>query len=649
VCGIVGCLKRGAPVDKSTILSMRDSLAHRGPDDAGLWSSPSGDVALGSRRLAIQDLSPRGHQPMQDPPGRFTIVFNGEIYNWLELRKELESFHTFRSGTDTEVLLAAYARWGSNLLSRLNGMFAFAIWDEKQQKLFAARDRFGEKPFYYYHRPGLFLFGSEIKAILASGLVDCEPNLKAVYRFLAYRETDAGENTLYRGILSLPPAHSLVYSPMQGSCKTHEYWDLDPMEEIRYPDEPEYGERLLELLRDSVKLRLRSDVPVGSCLSGGMDSSTIVSLAAAQRQGDRQYTFSARFEDPTLDEGEYIRAVIEKFTTPNQTVYPDPYRMVEELNTFTWYQEHPFTAASFYSQWCVMRLAKEHGVTVLLDGQGGDELLGGYSQSAAPYYKDLFTDFHWSSLVRTVNTQFQQGGLRSLANILVPHLPLSARRMAGSFVEPLPLNKDFTRATFAPPTRIRCAFTSALNNELYQQLRCSMLPKLLRFADRSSMAFSREVRLPFLDHRVVEFLFAIPREQKINGNTTKYVLRKAMRGTLPHKVLDRTDKKGFETPQSAWLTGPLRPWAEGVLYSQAFSQRAWVDRRLVREIWRRFLAHPTRFHSQLLRLLSLEVWAQQFLKPPSAFVPVAEQVEFNGAALSANKTFVEARKPLASG
>lgn len=650
MCGIVGCLKQGFPLDEGVILSMRDSLEHRGPDDAGLWSSASGEVILGSRRLAIQDLSPRGHQPMQDPTGRFTIVFNGEIYNWLELRKELEGFYEFQSGTDTEVLVAAYARWGSNLLSRLNGMFAFAIWDEKQQRLFAARDRLGEKPFYYYQRPGLFLFGSEIKAILASGLVHPEPNLKAVYRFVAYRESDTGEGTLYKDILSLPPAHSLFYLPAQGTCKTHEYWDLDPLEEIHYRDERSYADRLRELLIDGVKLRLRSDVPVGSCLSGGMDSSTIVSLAAAQRQGDRQYTFSARFDDPTLDEGVYIRAVTEKLSTPNQTVYPDPFRMVDEINSFTWYQEHPITATSFYSQWCVMRLAKQHGVTVLLDGQGGDELLGGYSQSALPYYQDLFKELRWATLARTLKIQFRQGGLRSYANALSPHLPAPVQRLADFFLEPLPFTRDFARSAFALPTRIRCAFNSALNNELYQQLRCSMLPKLLRFADRSSMAFSREVRLPFLDHRVVEFLFAIPQDQKIRGNMTKYVLRKAMRGTIPEKVLQRTDKKGFETPQSAWLIGPLRPWAEGILHSPAFARRGWVDPHLAHDAWRRFLAHPTRFHSQLLRLLSLEVWAQQFLKPASAFVRVPKAEPLRSAALTADKlSFVEARKPLASG
>jgi asparagine synthase (glutamine-hydrolysing) len=595
---------------------MRDTLEHRGPDDAGLWTSRSGAVLIGSRRLAIQDLSPRGHQPMQDSTGRFTIVFNGEIYNWLELRRELESFHNFRSGSDTEVLLASYVRWGADMLPRLNGMFAFAIWDEREQKLFAARDRFGERPFYYHYRPGLFLFASEMKALLASRLVPYEPNLQAIYRFLAYRETDVGEETLFKGIQSLPPSHSLSYSFAQETCKTQQYWDLRPGPEIRYADECAYAEHLLVLLRDSVKLRLRADVPVGSCLSGGIDSSAVLSLAAEQRQGDRPFTFSARFQDRSVDEGQYIRAVTEKLSTPNFTVYPDPYHMIEELNTFTWHQEHPFASASLYSQWCVMRLAKEHGVTVLLDGQGGDELLAGYLQSAGAYCNDLFSNFRWASLARTLKTQAQQKGFRGVANIVVSQLPEFARQMATSFVEPLPLNRDFAATAKTPPTRVFSSFRNSLNNELYQQLRYSMLPKLLRYADRSSMAFSREVRLPLLDHRLVEYLFALPADQTIRGTQTKYVLRRAMRGTVPDKILDRTDKKGFETPQSAWLRGPLRPWAENLLHSQSFAQRGWIDAPLARDIWRRFLAQPHRFNSQLIRWLSLETWAQQFLKPP---------------------------------
>lgn len=642
MCGITGSFRREGPLEQNISLAMRDSLAHRGPDDAGLWSSPSTGITLGSRRLAIFDLSPRGHQPMQDATRTLTIVFNGEIYNWVELRKELRRFYPFRSHTDTEVLLAAYTRWGPGFLHRLNGMFAFALWDETEQRLLMARDRFGEKPLYYVHRPGLLLFASEIKAILASGLVSPEPHLQSIYRFLAYRETDAAEETLFRDIVALPAAHALYYSAQQDSCKLLKYWDLDPAAEIPPSVDRVYAERLLELMRSSVNLRMRSDVPVGSCLSGGLDSSSLVGLSASHPGASRPSTFSARFDDPSIDEGDYIRSVTDLFSTPNYTVFPDPRRMMEELSTFAWHQEHPFAGPSIYAQWCVMRLANEQGVTVLLDGQGGDETLAGYLLSSGANYKDLFSNLRWCTLARNAFDEIRQHGLRGLAKILLPQLPVTLRNIAYSFSEPLSLTADFASVAFAPPTHLKSGFSSTLHDELYQQLRCSMLPKLLRFADRSSMAFSREVRLPFLDHRVVEFLFAIPESQKICGTTTKFILRNAMRGRIPNKVVDRKDKKGFETPQAAWLRGPLRFWAESVLHSRQFRERGWIDDRAALKTWGDFLARPSKNHSLLFRWLSLEVWAELFLRPAASFAHgVAPKLNGNPALIATNPVLVQ--------
>jgi asparagine synthase (glutamine-hydrolysing) len=621
MCGIIGSVRGGSCLPVNTSIRMRDSLAHRGPDDAGLWVSPRDGVTLGSRRLAILDLSPHGHQPMQDPTKTLTIAFNGEIYNYRELRKDLERTYSFQSNSDTEVLLAAYANWGPDFLHQLNGMFAFAIWDSKKQCLFAARDRFGEKPFYYVHRPSTFLFGSEIKALLASGLLAPEPNLAAIYRFLAYRETDAADETFFKEIYALAPGYGLLYSPSRDAFKVWRYWDLDPAAEIRYSNDRSYSEHFHALLQHSVALRLRSDVPVGSCLSGGLDSSSIVSLVARQLAGKQQATFSARFNDPAIDEGEYIQSVSAKFSTSNYATFPDPRRMIEELSTFIWHQEHPFVGPSIYAQWCVMRLAKEAGVTVLLDGQGADENLAGYLATQGSHYRDLFNEFRWITLLQCAGTQFKRGGFRGLAGTLVP---------SGAWLSSLSANRpclvpEFSRMAFAPPTRSPAKFKSALHNELYQQLRCSMLPKLLRFADRSSMAFSREVRLPFLDHHVVEYLFAIPEEQKVRGTTTKFVLRQAMRGGLPDKVLNRTDKKGFETPQAAWLHGPLRPWADSILHSSAFRERGWIDQPAALRAWRRFLAQPNARHTLLFRWLSLEAWARMYLKPSTALDTVSQK------------------------
>lgn len=576
-------------------------------------------MTLGSRRLAILDLSPRGHMPMQDASGTLTVVFNGEIYNFLELRRELQKVYPFRSQTDTEVLLAAYSTWGPDFLHLLDGMFAFAIWDSRKHCLFAARDRFGEKPFYYFRHPSVFLFASEIKALLASGMVRPEPNLSSIYRFLAYRETDATEESFFKDILALAPAHALLYSPRQDSVKSWQYWDLDPAAEIRHADDRAYAEHLLELLRQSVRIRLRSDVPVGSCLSGGVDSSSIVSLVAAQRRGNRQSTFSARFDDPQVDEGQYIQPVANRFSATNYSIYPDPLRLLEEVDAFAWHQEHPFVGPSIYAQWCVMRLAWECGTTVLLDGQGADETLAGYLGSKGFHFRDLFRQLRWITLFKSMKNQAKHGGLQSILAMMVPQMPFPTGQFASFQPESLALAAEFSKLACIPPTRVRAKFKSALHNELYQQLRCSMLPKLLRFADRSSMAFSREVRLPYLDHRIVEYLFAIPEAQKIRGSMTKFVLRNALRGRLPDKVLNRTDKKGFETPQAAWLSGPLRPWAEDLLWSNSFRERGWIDQKAALEVWRRFLSRPNRNQALLFRWLSLEVWARVFLKPSAAF------------------------------
>jgi len=618
VCGIIGSVRYGSCLDETASLRMRDSLVHRGPDDAGLWTSPADGVTLGSRRLAILDLSPRGHQPMQDPSGNLTIVLNGEIYNCVELRSELQQHYAFRSQTDTEVLLAAYLVWGTDCLPRLNGMFGFAIWDNRKRCLFAARDRFGEKPFYYFHQPSLLLFASEMKAILASGIVKAEPHLSAIYRFLVHRETDTSDGTFFKNIRALPAAHALLYSPGDDALKTWEYWDLDPAAEIRCTQNDAYAEHLRGLLQESVKIRLRADVPVGSCLSGGLDSSSLVSLIAEQRRGDRQSTFSARFEDPQIDEGRYIQPVAEKCAATNYSTYPDPLRMLEDMHRFAWHQEHPFVGPSIYAQWCVMRLASECGTTVLLDGQGADEILGGYRVSQGFHLRDLFVQMRWITLLSSVRGQVKHGGPKSLPTMLAPQLAPFVG-LPKPEIQALP--PDFTKHAFAPPAQSPAKFKSALHNELYKQLRCSMLPKLLRFADRSSMAFSREVRLPYLDHRVVEYLFAIPETQKIHGATTKFVLRNALRGRLPDQVANRMDKKGFEAPESAWLRGPLRQWAEGILQSSSFRERGWVDQQTALRVWRRFLAEPGRNLSVLFRWLSLEMWAQTFLRATPAFTP----------------------------
>lgn len=616
MCGIVGYVGQSQMLKKDAFMQMRDVLAHRGPDDAGFWQSLDGSVKLGNRRLAILDLSPAGHQPMVDEASQLVITHNGEIYNYVELRAELERCgHRFRSNSDTEVLLASYKEWGPDCLRHLNGMFAFAIWDERRQELFAARDRFGEKPFYYHsdsqHR--FFLFASEIKALLASGLISPKPNYRAIYRYLAHHEIDTDAETVFEGIWALPPAHALKYSRAQGTLRIWRYWDLDPEAEIRLPNDEAYAERFLELLTDAVRIRLRSDVPVGSSLSGGLDSSTIVCLIAKQLKNNNQKTFSARFHDPRYDEGKYIQKVIERTHIEGHIVYPDPARLPEEIEVLTWHQEQSFFSTSIYAQWNVMRLAKEQGVTVLLDGQGGDETLGGYHIYFGPYFRELLLNLHWGVLAKDFYGYIREHGTRSLSVIFFHFLPETLRHPFRKRVRPLAIAPEFERAWGDRKTSTPYRFKHALHQALYETLTRTMLPALLRYADRNSMAFSREVRLPFLDHRLVEFLFAIPADQKIRGRITKVILRNAINGIVPDEIRLRKDKLGFAPPEPLWLRGPLRPWIDEILHSPSFRQRGWLDPQAVDRVWQGFLAGRDAWHSLVWRWVSLEVWARVFL------------------------------------
>jgi asparagine synthase (glutamine-hydrolysing) len=431
---------------------------------------------------------------------------------------------------------------------------------------------------------------------------------------LAYHEIDAGSETVFEGVSALPPAYALKYSRAQGTLRVWRYWDLNPEVEIRLSSDASYAERFLQLLTDAVHIRLRADVPVGSSLSGGLDSSTIVCLIAKELRGSTQETFSARFHDPRYDEGKYIQKVIEWANVEGHIVYPDPARLPEEIETLTWHQEQPFFSTSIYAQWCVMRLAKEQGVTVLLDGQGGDETLAGYHLYFGPYFRDLFLRLRWTALMKVLHKYVREHGLAYLPIIAFTFLPQSLRHPIRKHIRLLAIAPELEGAgqsdarLFLPHN-----FKSALQAALYETLTCTVLPALLRYADRNSMAFSREVRLPFLDHRLVEFLFAIPNDQKLRGTTTKFVLRNAIQGLVPEGIRLRRDKLGFEPPEVGWMRGPLRTWIDEILHSSRFCQRGWLDPKVVECVWRGFLTGRDKLHSLIWRWISLEIWARVFL------------------------------------
>jgi len=589
---------------------MSERIAHRGPDGSRIVVRDH-RVGLAHRRLAIIDLSDAAAQPMRSPSGA-EIVYNGEIYNYIELRTELKALGVnFQTESDTEVLLAAYDEWGTACLEHLNGMFAFALYDPRRRMLFAARDRFGEKPFYYHRTPdGRFVFASEIKALLAHPNVPCRPQMRSIFRFLRYKETDRDPETFFEEIWALPPAHFLTLSVDDGRVELHRYWALADTP-IDLSPRAELVERYRDLLADSIRIRLRSDVPIGSSLSGGLDSSAIVGYIARACGVEHQHTFSARFPGHALDEGRYIGDVVAFTRAEGYEVVAVP--DAAALARTAWHQEQPFLSLSIFAQWSVMRLAREAGVKVLLDGQGADETLGGYHFYLGAHYRELFRRGRWVRLAREVSAYADQNGLRRLGALSYYALPVEVARQAKRFVPARGVAREFAAVHGGMQEALPRIYRDELRQALYASATSTMLPSLLRYADRNSMAFSREVRLPYLDHRLAEFAFRLPSEMRLHGATTKLILRDAMREYLPGSVRARLDKIGYAPPQRAWLLGPLCDFVGDLLDDRRTADRPWTDAMQVRGAWAAFLGGDPRPESEVLRAVSLELWSRQYL------------------------------------
>ncbi len=566
MCGLAGVLAFNSQVSPSgeLIQKMTDSIRHRGPDDAGLYLN--GPIGLGHRRLAIIDLSPAGHQPMPGPDGSTWLIFNGEIYNYLEIRTELEARgHHFTSHSDTEVILHAYQEYGPQCVSHFNGMFAFALWDEVKHQLFLARDRFGIKPLYYYRNANRLLFASEIKAILAVLETNPSPNQQLIYDFLTLGILDHTDETFFTGIHKLPPAHTMLVET-NNQIRLERYWDFEVNHEVATFPEPQVAdlsERFFELFTEAVRSHLISDVAVGSCLSGGLDSSTVVSIISqlikeskAASVGSRQQTFSACYHHSPVDEQPHIDRVVQWSGALAHKVFPQPTDFRAELPQLICHQEEPFASTSIYAQWTVMRLARENGVTVLLDGQGADEQLLGYRKfylfyglnllrQGQPLYglSELLKHFGSWDVLKTLQLQ---RGLRYLQG-----------KQFGSVAVAQSLLEPSLAAQFAG-TGLNLGLSDNLGERIKSDMTRFSLPVLLRYEDKNSMAFSREARVPFLDHRLVEFVAALPLNLKLRDGWTKYCLRRGAQGKVPPEILKRKDKLGFATPEDDWFRQALK-------------------------------------------------------------------------------------------
>lgn len=614
MCGIAGFVYEGVRREAamSVVRRMVALQRHRGPDGEGFYDTTG--ASLGHCRLAIIDLTDAGHQPMSDSDGRYWITFNGEIYNYLELAEELRSFgYQFRGQSDTEVLLIAYCHWGKACLERLRGMFAFAIWDQKERSLFAARDRLGIKPFHYWVDGNRQLaFASELKALLEF-LPDRMANATLARQFLAWNLLDhESSETMVSGIMRLPPGHALVWQQGEG-LTIWRYWELHVNDELHVS--PEREGRLIrefrQLFEETVSLHLRSDVPVGTCLSGGLDSSTIVCVVnlELQRRGLRekpsQHTFSACFQDPRLDERAYIEAVVDATGCQSHYVFPGGEGFAKDLERWVWHQEEPVGGSGVYAQYCVARLARENGIKVLLDGQGADEQLAGYRKFILVYLRQLLGARSYMKAVREAVAFFCR------PEILRTSRFVDARRyLYGSLPESAVL---WPEGSF-PERPGELGVGASLGSRIEADLTRFSLPPLLRFEDRNMMAFGIESRVPFVDHILVEWVAKLPASLRLSGGWTKLILREAFRGVLPERIRTRRSKLGFSTPEPAWLAGPLSTWFRDTLSAPRYLG-AVIDVRELKTILRRYYSGDRSLpvENLLFRLTMYESWARQFL------------------------------------
>ena len=599
MCGLTGIVDYDQRPERALVERRLHELAHRGPDGSGVFADEN--ACLGHLRLAILDLSDAGLQPMQDR--ELQLLHNGEIYNYVELREELQGRgHRFSTGTDSEVILAAYREWGERCVDHFNGMWAFAIWNTEQQALFASRDRLGIKPLYYCVNEHRFEFASEPWPLRREGA-----NLLAVRDYLEQGYLDQGDETFFAGVVRLPPAHSLAFD--RNGLRLWRYWTVEP---TRPPADAVAAVR--ETFLDAVRLQLRSDVPVGTCLSGGIDSSAIT-VAVAHHGHEHQQTVTAYFEDPGFDERPYAKAVVDATGADAHWVTFDADDLVANLPAIVRAQGEPFGSTSICAGWYVMREARSSGLTVMLDGQGGDELLAGYRASFGYRLSDLIRAGELAEATHELHAFARVHGPRWAAVALAtPHVPERLRLAArGRLRGASPLVSAHLRPTDRVVHENGAMFPDRLRKQLFVLLTRRGLPELLRYEDRNSMAHSLEARVPLLDHRLVELAFSLPGNELIRRGETKSVLRRALADLLPRRVSARRDKLGFATPEARFFRGALGAFAADVFASQRFRERGFVDPSAARSRLERHRRGDLSAGMELWRALNLELWARDML------------------------------------
>lgn len=653
MCGISGILNLNkAAIDVALLSEMTYKVRHRGPDDEGyLLAGGSIDgiksfsgadsiptiktkyhqleldakpiLGMGFRRLSILDVHESGHQPMLDESLGIALSFNGEIYNYLELRKELISHgYSFFSQSDTEVIMKAYHAWGDECVTRFNGMWAFALWDAKQQRLFCSRDRYGVKPFYYCIHASQLFWGSEIKQLL-SAPIDKSLNKAMIWRSLKINSMLVyDDDTYWQHIHSLQPGHNL--SVVNGAVEIREYYhlDIDSFETSSLSFKKAVT-KYQELFLDSIALQLRSDVPVGATLSGGMDSSAIV-CSAVRKLAEPMQTFSSFYDStPALDERKWISKIAQHTGCISHLVSPHASDAMAWWEKATYLNDMPI-AAGFVSQFAVMQQAHESGIKVLMSGQGSDELSAGYRHASYRYFADLLRDVKLGKLHRQLHAYLPKNKAKeSLAMLgkigLSALLPESALyKLEFNFLRFDPFDASFTRQAKKESDEhilkhIADIKSSRLSNFLYNMMRNTSIRTLLHFEDRISMGNSVESRVPFLDHRLVDFVFTLPSSYKIKPPYTKYIHRQAMKPLIPVAIFERKDKGIFSSPfYQDWMKGEMRNFLSDILNSIEFRQRGIWNLPRIHKQWHSYLAGNNQAAEMLYQSIALELWFRSY-------------------------------------
>jgi asparagine synthase (glutamine-hydrolysing) len=614
MCGISGIINlKGKEVHASNIQSMMSAMKHRGPDDEGVFVHQN--LGLGFVRLSIIDLSTAGHQPMKSADERYTLVFNGEIFNYVELREELKhKGHVFKTDTDTEVLINSYIEWGEDCQHKFNGMWAFALFDKQENSLFISRDRYGIKPFYYIQNENVFAFASEIPSLLKVLPEKPEANNQAIFDFLVFNRTDQTQETFFKGIVKLQHGNCLKIKLDQTLQipKPKKWYDLKTEIAKRNNKRLTVNE-FKTLFDDAIRIRLRSDVPVGVCLSGGLDSSAIVSTLIKKFEKKDLKTFSAVYNKGQIgDETSFIKLYETELTNMFYT-HPTDKTLLNDLEKFVEIHAEPIPATGPYAQYKVMELARGK-VVVTLDGQGADEMLGGYHYFFGFYFKDLLKHFRWAKLSKEIYKYLKIHkslfGIKSFAYFLLP-ASLRTRVRVGEkgYLEDAFVNAYSKSNSIAGDLYASKSLNEALINHFEYKLE-----HLLKWEDRNSMAFSLEARVPFLDHRLVEATLSADGRDIIVNGMTKAPLRTAMKGILPDKIRLRIDKIGFETPQDEWFRAPeFDILVSNVLSSDSFKNRNIVNPEKAKSLYIKHLNKEINISKEIWKWINMELWFRKFI------------------------------------